>query len=180
MSDINFIEYDKISTKSDAFVSSDELNSYFQYIPSTKATSYNIKKEFHTAGTTENPEDYKIPDVSSKILPRKLYRINPFHSNYSENLELNKINTDPDVIFPTKIKEYKEKIVDYSSLGINSDQIEFLMALQNLKSLRVDDSTTELNIEQFKSVDEKVSNGIFQLYPRYMEMLSTGMSSGGL
>ena len=180
MSDINFIEYDKISTKSDAFVSSDELNSYFQYIPSTKATSYNIKKEFHTAGTTENPEDYKIPDVSSKILPRKLYRINPFHSNYSENLELNKINTDPDVIFPTKIKEYKEKIVDYSSLGINQDQIEFLMALQNLKSLRVDDSTTKLNIEQFKSVDEKVSNGIFQLYPRYMEMLSTGMSSGGL
>ena len=180
MSDINFIEYDKISTKSDAFVSSDELNSYFQYIPSTKATSYNIKKEFHTAGTTENPEDYKIPDVSSKILPRKLYRINPFHSNYSENLELNKINTDPDVIFPTKIKEYKEKIVDYSSLGINSDQIEFLMALQNLKSLRVDDSTKELNIEQFKSVEEKVSNGIFQLYPRYMEMLSTGMSPGGL
>ena len=180
MSDINFIEYDKISTKSDAFVSSDELNSYFQYIPSTKATSYNIKKEFHTAGTTENPEDYKIPDVSSKILPRKLYRINPFHSNYSENLELNKINTDPDVIFPTKIKEYKEKIVDYSSLGINSDQIEFLMALQNLKSLRVDDSTKELNIEQFKSVEEKVSNGFFQLYPRYMEMLSTGMSPGGL
>jgi len=180
MSDIDFIEYDKISTKSDAFLTSDELNSYFQYIPSTKATSYNIKKEFHTAGTTENPEDYKIPDVSSRILPRKLYRINPFHSNYSENLELNKINTDPDVIFPTKIKEFKEKIVDYSSLGINSDQIEFLMALQNLKSLRVDDSTKELNIEQFKSVDEKVSNGFFQLYPRYMEMLSTGMSSGGL
>jgi hypothetical protein len=180
MSDFDFIDYDKISNKSDAFITSDELNSYFQYIPSTKATSYNIKKELHTAGTTEDPEDYKVPDVSNKILPRKLYRINPFHSNYSENLELNKVNTDPDIIFPTKIKEFREKKIDYSSLGLNEDQIEFMMALQNLKSLKLDDSTKDLDIEQFKAVDEKVANGFFQLYPRYMEMLSTGYSSGGL
>ncbi len=180
MSDFDFIDYDKISNKSDAFITSDELNSYFQYIPSTKATSYNIKKELHTAGTTEDPEDYKVPDVSNKILPRKLYRINPFHSNYSENLELNKVNTDPDIIFPTKIKEFKEKKIDYSSLGLNEDQIEFMMALQNLKSLKLDDSSKDLDIEQFKAVDEKVANGFFQLYPRYMEMLATGYSPGGM
>ena len=179
MSDINFIEYDKISIQSDAFVTSAELNCYFQYIPSTKAISYNIKKEQHTAGTTEDPNDYKIPDVSGKILPRKLYRINPFHTNYSENLELNKVNTDPDIIYPTKIKEHKEKIVDYSSLGLNSDQIEFMMALQNLKSLRLDDSIKKLDIEQFEAVDEKVMNGFFQVYPRFMEMLTSGVSSGG-
>ena len=180
MSDFDFIDYDKISNKSDAFLTSDELNSYFQYLPSTKATSYNIRKELHTAGTTENPEDYKVPDVSLKILPRKLYRINAFHSNYSENLELNKVNVDPDIIYPTKVKEFKEKKIDYSALGLNQDQIEFMMALQNLKSLRVDESTKELNIEQFQSVEEKVANGFFQLYPRYMEMLTTGYSSGGL
>jgi hypothetical protein len=179
MSDINFIEYDKISIQSDAFVTSAELNCYFQYIPSTKAISYNIKKEQHTAGTTEDPNDYKIPDVSGKILPRKLYRINPFHTNYSENLELNKVNTDPDIIYPTKIKEHKEKIIDYSSLGLNSDQIEFMMALQNLKSLKLDDSIKKLDIEQFEAVDEKVMNGFFQVYPRFMEMLTSGVSSGG-
>jgi hypothetical protein len=179
MSDINFIEYDKISIQSDAFVTSAELNCYFQYIPSTKAISYNIKKEQHTAGTTEDPNDYKIPDVSGKILPRKLYRINPFHTNYSENLELNKVNTDPDIIYPTKIKEHKEKIIDYSSLGLNSDQIEFMMALQNLKSMKLDDSIKKLDIEQFESVDEKVMNGFFQVYPRFMEMLTSGVSSGG-
>ena len=178
MSDIDFIEYDKISIQSDAFVTSAELNCYFQYIPSTKAISYNIKKELHTAGTTEDPNDYKIPDVSEKILPRKLYRINPFHSNYSENLELNKVNVDPDIIYPTKIKEYKQKNIDYSAMGLNSDQIEFMMALQNLKSLKTDDSIKKLDIEQFEAVDEAVSNGFFQLYPRYMEMLSTGVSGG--
>lgn len=179
MSDIDFIEYDKISIQSDAFVTSAELNCYFQYIPSTKAISYNIKKEQHTAGTTEDPNDYKIPDVSGKILPRKLYRINPFHTNYSENLELNKVNTDPEIIFPTKIKEHKEKIIDYSSMGLNSDQIEFMMALQNLKSLKLDDSIKKLDIEQFESVDDKVMNGFFQLYPRFMEMLTSGVSAGG-
>jgi hypothetical protein len=178
MSDIDFIEYDKISIQSDAFVTSAELNCYFQYIPSTKAISYNIKKELHTAGTTEDPNDYKIPDVSEKILPKKLYRINPFHSNYSENLELNKVNIDPDIIYPTKIKEFKQKNIDYSALGLNSDQIEFMMALQNLKSLKTDDSIKKLDIEQFEAVDEAVSNGFFQLYPRYMEMLSTGVSGG--
>ena len=179
MADIDFIEYDKISIQSDAFITSAELNCYFQYIPSTKAISYNIKKELHTAGTTEDPDDYKIPDVSGKILPRKLYRINAFHSNYSENLELNKVNTDPDIIYPTKIKENKEKIIDYSSFGLNSDQIEFMMALQNLKSLKSDDSIKKLDIEQFESVDEKVMNGFFQLYPRFMEMLTSGVSPGG-
>jgi len=179
MSDINFIEYDKISIQSDAFVTSTELNCYFQYIPSTKAISYNIKKELHTAGTTEDPNDYKIPDVSQKILPRKLYRINPFHSNYSENLELNKVNTDPDIIYPTKIKERKEKVIDYSASGLNSDQIEFMIALQNLKSLKSDDSIKKLDIEQFEAVNEKVMNGFFQLYPRFMEMLTTGVGAGG-
>jgi hypothetical protein len=179
MLDINFIDYDKISIQSDAFITSNELNCYFQYLPSTKAISYNIKKELHTAGTTEDPNDYKIPDVSEKILPRKLYRINPFHTNYSENLELNKTNIDPDIIYPTKIKEAREKIIDYSAFGLNQDQIEFMMALQNLKSLKSEESVKELNIESFESVDEKVMNGFFQLYPRYMETLSSGMSSSG-
>ena len=179
MLDINFIDYDKISIQSDAFITSNELNCYFQYLPSTKAISYNIKKELHTAGTTEDPNDYKIPDVSEKILPRKLYRINPFHTNYSENLELNKTNIDPDIIYPTKIKEAREKIIDYSTFGLNQDQIEFMMALQNLKSLKSEESVKELNIESFESVDEKVMNGFFQLYPRYMETLSSGMSSSG-
>jgi hypothetical protein len=179
MSDIDFIDYDKISIQSDAFITSAELNCYFQYIPSTKAISYNIKKELHTAGTTEDPNDYKIPDVSGKILPRKLYRINPFHSNYSENLELNKVNINPEILYPTKIKEHKEKVIDYGSLGLNSDQIEFMKALQNLKSLKSDDLIKKLDIEQFESVDEKVMNGFFQLYPRFMEMLSASVSPGG-
>ena len=65
MSDIDFIEYDKISILSDAFVTSAELNCYFQYLPSSKAISYNIKKELHTAGTTEDPA---VCNSSKKVI----------------------------------------------------------------------------------------------------------------
>ena len=101
MSELNFIDYDKITIQSDAFVTSEELNCYLQYLPSTKALSYNIKKDKHTAGTTNDPDDYKIPDIRQKLSPKKLYRINPFHKNNAEYLELHKTNIDPEIIFPS-------------------------------------------------------------------------------
>jgi len=172
MSEINFIDYDKISIQSDAFVTSDELNCYFQYLPSTKALSYNIKKEKHTAGTTEDPNDYKIPDVKDRISPKKLFRVNPFHRNFAEYLQLHKTNTDPEIIFPTIIKEVKIAVEsDYSDMGLNQDQIDFLIALKNLKNLRVEDTHKDLDIDKFQVTEEKLADGFFQLYPRYMENL---------
>ena len=176
MSEINFIDYDKITIQSDAFVTSEELNCYLQYLPSTKALSYNIKKDKHTAGTTNDPDDYKIPDIRSKLSPKKLYRINPFHKNNAEYLELHKTNVDPEIIFPTETKEVKIVENDYSDMGLNQDQLDFLLALKNLKNLKADDVSKKLDLEQFAITDEKLLEGFFQLYPRYMESLVT--SSG--
>lgn len=179
MSEINFIDYDKISIQSDAFVTSEDLSCYFQYIPSTKALSYNIKKEKHTAGTTEDPNDYKVPDVKDKLSPKKLYRINPFHKNYAEQLHLHKTNVDPEIIFPTITKEIKEVENDYSDMGLNQDQIDFLLALKNLKNLKVEDVSKKLNIDQFEITEEKLMEGFFQLYPRYMEQLVSSSNVAG-
>ncbi len=177
MSEINFIDYDKITIQSDAFVTSEELNCYLQYLPSTKALSYNIKKDKHTAGTTDDPDDYKIPDIRQKLSPKKLYRINPFHKNNAEYLELHKTNIDPEIIFPTETKEVKIVENDYSDMGLNQDQIDFLLALKNLKNLKADDVSKKLDIDQFAITDEKLLEGFFQIYPRYMESL---VASSGL
>ena len=177
MSELNFIDYDKITIQSDAFVTSEELNCYLQYLPSTKALSYNIKKDKHTAGTTNDPDDYKIPDIRQKLSPKKLYRINPFHKNNAEYLELHKTNIDPEIIFPTETKEVKIVENDYSDMGLNQDQIDFLLALKNLKTLKVDDISKKLDLEQFAITDEKMLEGFFQVYPRYMESL---VASSGL
>lgn len=173
MSEINFIDYDKITIRSDAFISSDDLNCYLQYFPSTKALSYNIKKDKHTAGTTNDPDDYKVPDIREKLSPKKLFRINPFHKNYAEYLELHKTNTDPEIIFPTIATSDTVNVVenDYSDMGLNQDQIDFLLALKNLKNLKVEDVSKKLDIEKFEITDEKLMEGFFQVYPRYMESL---------
>lgn len=177
MSEINFIDYDKITIQSDAFVTSEELNCYLQYLPSTKALSYNIKKDKHTAGTTDDPDDYKVPDIRQKLSPKKLYRINPFHKNNAEYLELHKTNIDPEIIFPTETKEVKIVENDYSDMGLNQDQIDFLLALKNLKNLKADDISKKLDLDQFAITDEKLLDGFFQVYPRYMESL---VASSGL
>lgn len=173
MSEINFIDYDKITIRSDAFISSDDLNCYLQYFPSTKALSYNIKKDKHTAGTTNDPDDYKVPDIREKLSPKKLFRINPFHKNYAEYLELHKTNTDPEIIFPTIATSDTVSVVenDYSDMGLNQDQIDFLLALKNLKNLKVEDVSKKLDIEKFEITDDKLMEGFFQVYPRYMESL---------
>ena len=37
---------------------------------------------------TDDPDDYKIPDIRSKLSPKKLYRINPFHIAHPCNLQM--------------------------------------------------------------------------------------------
>ena len=177
--ELDFISYNKITSKSDAFVTSDDLNCFVQYLPSTRATSYNIKKEQHTAGTTEDFQDYSIPDVSLKISPKRLRRINPFNKNNSESLLLNKFNTDPDIIYPTVIKEVKVKEVDYSHLMLNPDQLEFLKALQNVRNQNVKENNTKLNIEEFSITEDKIASSSFDLDPRYSELV-IGKAAGSL
>ena len=65
---------------------------------------------------------------------------------------------------------YNSKIVenDYSDMGLNQDQIDFLLALKNLKNLKVEDTSRELNIDKFEITENKLLDGFFQLYPIYM------------
>ena len=177
--DLDFVPYDRITSKSDAFVTSEDLNCFVQYLPSTRATSYNIKKEQHTAGTTEDYEDYTVPDVSLKISPKKLRRINPFHKNNSESLLLHKFNTDPEIIYPTVIKEVKTKKVDYSGLMLNPEQLEFLLALQNVRNQSVKENDTKLNIDEFSVIEDRVKSTSFELNSRYSELF-VGKGSGVL
>jgi hypothetical protein len=168
--ELDFISYNKITSKSDAFVTCEDLNCFVQYLPSTRVTSYNIKKEQHTAGTTEDFQDYAVPDVALKISPKKLRRINAFHKNNSESLLLNKFNIDPEIIYPTVVKEVITKQVDYSGLMLNPDQLEFLLALQSVRNKSVKENDTKLNIDEFSVTEDKVKSTSFELDARYSEL----------
>ena len=161
--EINFIDYNKVTNTSDAFIACDELNCYVQYLSSTITTAPNIKKDKHTAGTTEDVHDFKIPDVKDKISPKKLKRINPFNKNHNEVVYLNKLRTDPDSIFPVVTKEIKTKEIDFAKAGLNQDQIDFLLALQNLRSGKIENDSKLLDIEQFQACKDKVENNFFDI-----------------
>ena len=175
LDEFNFISYDKITNQSDAFITSDELNCYVQYVPSSKALSHKIKKEAHTAGTTNDVNDYKIPDISRQLNPKKLYRINPFHKNSSEFLELNKITTDEEIVFPTFLTDYKEKKKDYSNSGLNDDQIEFLEALEALKRNEFNTRDVRLNIDEFCPVEKRMHDGYFEINARFSEVSTSSI-----
>ena len=175
LDEFNFISYNKITNQSDAFITSDELNCYVQYVPSSKALSHKIKKEAHTAGTTNDVNDYKIPDISRQLNPKKLYRINPFHKNSSEFLELNKITTDEEIVFPTFLTDYKEKKKDYSNSGLNDDQIEFLEALEALKRNEFNTRDVRLNIDEFCPVEKRMHDGYFEINARFSEVSTSSI-----
>jgi hypothetical protein len=178
--EINFIDYNKVTNTSDAFITCDELNCYVQYLSSTITTAPNIKKDKHTAGTTEDVHDFKIPDVKDKISPKKLKRINPFNKNHNEVVYLNKLRTDPDSIFPVVTKEIKTKEIDFAKAGLNQDQIDFLLALQNLRSGKIENDSKLLDIEQFQACKDKVENNFFDIGARFYEsMISIGGAIGG-
>lgn len=178
--EINFVDYNKIINTSDAFITCDELNCYVQYLSSTITTAPNIKKDKHTAGTTEDVNDFKIPDVKDKISPKKLKRINPFNKNHNEVVYLNKLRTDPDSIFPVVTKEIKVKEIDFSKAGLNQDQIDFLLALQNLRAGKIENDSKLLDIEQFVACKDKVENNFFDIGARFYEsMISIGSGVGG-
>jgi hypothetical protein len=81
---INFVNYNKISQESDAFIFSDQFIPYFELEISGNFNADSLDLEKYTAGTTDNPEDYSLSNVDYIVNPRKLSRINPFNKNSKE------------------------------------------------------------------------------------------------
>jgi hypothetical protein len=81
---INFVNYNKISQESDAFIFSDQFIPYFELEISGNFNADSLDLEKYTAGTTDNPEDYSLSNVDYIVNPQKLSRINPFNKNNKE------------------------------------------------------------------------------------------------
>jgi hypothetical protein len=82
----SLISYKSISQESDAFIFSEQFVPYFELEISGIFSADNLEFEKYTAGSTDNPEDYKLPDVNNIVLPNKLSRINAFNKNNKESL----------------------------------------------------------------------------------------------
>ena len=77
-SNINFVNYKSISQESDAFIFSDQFTPFISLEISGIYNSKKLENLKYTAGTTNNPNDFKLPQIHHVVLPNKLMRMNPF------------------------------------------------------------------------------------------------------
>lgn len=83
---ISFLRYVKIAQDSDAFFESEKFCPFIKVQFSTTHSNLPLEANFYTAGHTNNPEDYNLPDISEIVSPKKIIKLNPFNSNFPDKV----------------------------------------------------------------------------------------------
>jgi hypothetical protein len=95
---ISFLRYVKVAQESDAFFESEQFCPFIQVQLSSSHSNIPLEANFYTAGNTNNPEDYNLPDISDTVSPKKLIKINPFNSNSNEKITTYEFENDKEVV----------------------------------------------------------------------------------
>lgn len=95
---ISFLRYVKIAQDSDAFFYSSQFCPFIEIQLSTAHTNLPLEANYYTAGTTNDPEDYNLPETKNSVNPKKLIRINPFSSNSSDEISTYEFGSDEKII----------------------------------------------------------------------------------
>lgn len=139
---INFVNYNKISQESDAFIFSDQFIPYFELEISGKFNADSLDLEKYTAGTTDNPEDYSFSNVDYIVNPQKLSRINPFNKNSKE------------LIYSLKDSDESIKLTISQPDVMSEDAIAFFNFINNRDDTVAKKKTTENHIFISKAEEE--------------------------
>jgi hypothetical protein len=159
-SNIEWFKYNKIFSASDAFIYLEDLVAYLHYQSGTDLSAAELPANFYTAGTTDNPEDYSLPEVKNL---NKLSRINSFNKNSSSSIHSYLEGLDSDSIYPQQIKV--ENIDHIEDELINSDSKIFLEQLKKLQKTKYNDFDKIL--ELFKTSDKVLKSSYFDLGSRF-------------
>jgi len=159
-SNIEWFKYNKIFSASDAFIYLEDLVAYLHYQSGTDLSAAELPANFYTAGTTDNPEDYFLPEVKNL---NKLSRINSFNKNSSSSIHSYLEGLDSDSIYPQQIKV--ENIDHIEDELINSDSKIFLEQLKKLQKTKYNDF--DKIIELFKTSDKVLKSSYFDLGSRF-------------
>ena len=123
---IEWLTYKKINQLSDAFIFSDKFTPFIQVEFSTPVSANILEKEKFTAGSTNDPDDFSLPDRTEKIAPEKLIRINSFNSSVDNSLSSYKYKSQTDI--PSFFKEPEEETFeDY----VTEEAKQLLLFLKN-------------------------------------------------
>jgi len=162
----SLISYKSISQESDAFIFSEQFVPYFDLEINGIFSADNLEFEKYTAGSTDNPEDYKLPDVNNIVLPNKLSRINVFNKNNKESLLVSCDNSETTNESSIDLEFISEDALLFAQF-FNNRETKIKRKKSNDNSVYIsksDDSFEEITLkhrffsnETSKSIDENYS-----------------------
>lgn len=162
----SLISYKSISQESDAFIFSEQFVPYFDIEINGIFSADNLEFEKYTAGSTDNPEDYKLPDVNNIVLPNKLSRINVFNKNNKESLLVSCNNSETANESSIDLELISEDALLFAQF-FNNRETKIKRKKSNDNSVYIsksDDSFEEITLkhrffsnETSKSIDENYS-----------------------
>ena len=85
---IGWVNYNKLSPDSDAFFYSVDFIPLIQYKTGAPVSAEDLENEKYTAGSTNDPDDFSLPDIEPLVKPERLGRINSFYSSNSNKIRL--------------------------------------------------------------------------------------------
>ena len=85
---IGWVSYNKLATDSDAFFYSVDFIPLIQYKTGVPVSAEDLENEKYTAGSTNDPDDFSLPDIEPLVKPERLGRINSFYISNSNKIRL--------------------------------------------------------------------------------------------
>jgi hypothetical protein len=148
---IEWLTYSKINQLSDAFIFSSQFTAFFETEFSTNFSTKALPREKYTAGSTLDTDDYELKDISTVLMPQKLFRINPFESNNIENIIVNISNDN-----------YEQEEISFTEPYISDEAKKFLTLFMKKNK----EISSKKVLSEIKFGEDDVKNEIFTISPR--------------
>ena len=157
---ISFLRYVKIAQESDAFFESDQFCPFIRVQLSTHHSNLPLEANFYTAGNTNNPEDYSLPDISDTVSPKKLIRINPFNSNSTDKINTYDFDSNEETIqeevYEPYVNEEAKKILSFMK-NRSKQKSKISNTDLQLKTSSYSEYTFEIRSRNFEEKSDKFS-----------------------
>jgi len=150
---ISFLRYVKVAQDSDAFFESEQFCPFIRVQLSTAHSNLPLDANYYTAGNTNNPEDYSLPDISDTVSPKKLIRLNPFNSNNEDKIATYEFESDEEIV--------QEEVYEPF---VNEEAKRLLAFMKNRPKQKSKNTNTDLQLRS-----SSYSENIFEIRPRSFE-----------
>ena len=166
---VGFISYNSLNYESDAFLQLENIDTFYDFQIYGKFSNNKLDNEKYTAGNTNNPEDYSLPDINHTTNPNSLLRLNPFDkittslidlydSEYVEEDSKEELVSDESLNILNYFKNNKKQNKSVSSAGLIFSVDNSIKGSFQFKPRNINYNTSSSHEDFFSNVQISPSN----------------------